>query len=96
MSTPTKTPRVVIVGGGFGGKTVLASPDHYQAMQITDAAVFYSRIDNLMQSMNIVPVSLCNQPGLSAATSCTQLQNIAEARHAEGHGRLEDAGATRH
>lgn len=46
------------------------------------AAVFYSRIDNLMQSMNIVPVSLCNQPGLSAATSCTQLQNIAEARHA--------------
>src|SRR5947209_4857080 len=23
---------------GFGGKTVLASPDHYQAMQITDAA----------------------------------------------------------
>ena len=46
------------------------------------AAVFYSRIDNLMQSMNITPVSLCNQPGLSAATSCAQLQNIAEARHA--------------
>jgi LmbE family N-acetylglucosaminyl deacetylase len=34
-------PKVVI---GFGGKTVLASPDHYQAMQITDAAVFYSRL----------------------------------------------------
>src|SRR3954470_15632559 len=32
-------PKLVI---GFGGKTVLASPDHYQAMQITDAAVFYS------------------------------------------------------
>ncbi len=29
---------------GFGGKTVLASPDHYQAMLITDAAVFYSRL----------------------------------------------------
>ncbi|MBN9697468.1 MAG: TonB-dependent receptor [Zoogloea sp.] len=46
------------------------------------AALFYSRIDNLMQSMNILPVSLCNQPGLSAATSCSQLQNIAKARHA--------------
>src|SRR5690606_19132167 len=33
-------PRVVL---GFGGKTILASPDHYQAMLITDAAVFYSR-----------------------------------------------------
>src|SRR5690606_24775850 len=34
-------PRVVL---GFGGKTILASPDHYQAMLITDAAVFYSRL----------------------------------------------------
>jgi LmbE family N-acetylglucosaminyl deacetylase len=34
-------PKVVI---GFGGKTALASPDHYQAMLITDAAVFYSRL----------------------------------------------------
>jgi len=34
-------PKVVV---GFGGKTVLASPDHYQAMLITDAAVFYSRL----------------------------------------------------
>jgi LmbE family N-acetylglucosaminyl deacetylase len=34
-------PKVVI---GFGGKTVLASPDHFQAMQITDAAIFYSRL----------------------------------------------------
>lgn len=37
----TQKPKVVI---GFGGKTVLASPDHYQAMLITDAAVFYSRL----------------------------------------------------
>ncbi len=36
-----RKPKVVI---GFGGKTVLASPDHYQAMLITDAAVFYSRL----------------------------------------------------
>ena len=34
-------PRVVV---GFAGKTVMASPDHYQAMLITDAAVFYSRL----------------------------------------------------
>jgi LmbE family N-acetylglucosaminyl deacetylase len=34
-------PKLVL---GFGGKTVLASPDHYQAMLITDAAVFYSRL----------------------------------------------------
>jgi bacillithiol biosynthesis deacetylase BshB1 len=29
---------------GFGDKTPTASPDHYQAMLITDAAVFYSRL----------------------------------------------------
>ena len=34
-------PKLVI---GFGDKTPLASPDHWQAMQITDAAVFYSRL----------------------------------------------------
>lgn len=34
-------PKVVI---GFGDKTPMASPDHWQAMLITDAAVFYSRL----------------------------------------------------
>ena len=34
-------PRIVI---GIAGKTPMASPDHWQAMQITDAAVFYSRL----------------------------------------------------
>ena len=34
-------PDIVI---GFGGKTPMASPDHWQAMQIIDAAVFYSRL----------------------------------------------------
>ncbi|QDU98246.1 PIG-L family deacetylase [Lignipirellula cremea] len=34
-------PSVVI---GFGDKTPMASPDHWQAMQITDAGVFYSRL----------------------------------------------------
>ncbi|MBX3441171.1 MAG: PIG-L family deacetylase [Planctomyces sp.] len=34
-------PRLVI---GIYGKTPLASPDHWQASQITDAAIFYSRL----------------------------------------------------
>jgi LmbE family N-acetylglucosaminyl deacetylase len=34
-------PQMVI---GLGGKTPLASPDHYQAVQIVDAAIFYSRL----------------------------------------------------
>jgi bacillithiol biosynthesis deacetylase BshB1 len=34
-------PKLVI---GFGDKTPMASPDHWQAMQITDAAVFYARL----------------------------------------------------
>ena len=34
-------PRLVL---SLGEKTPLASPDHWQAMQITDAAVFYSRL----------------------------------------------------
>jgi LmbE family N-acetylglucosaminyl deacetylase len=34
-------PKVVV---GFGAKTVMASPDHWQAVQLTDAAVFYSRL----------------------------------------------------
>jgi bacillithiol biosynthesis deacetylase BshB1 len=34
-------PRLVL---GLGGKTPLASPDHYQALLITEAAVFYSRL----------------------------------------------------
>ena len=29
---------------GIDGKTPMASPDHWQAMQITDAAIFYSRL----------------------------------------------------
>jgi LmbE family N-acetylglucosaminyl deacetylase len=34
-------PRLVL---GFGEKTPMASPDHWQAMQITDAAIFYARL----------------------------------------------------
>jgi len=46
-------PRVVI---GFGDKTPMASPDHWQAMQITDAAVFYSRLTKWDEEFDGLPV----------------------------------------
>jgi LmbE family N-acetylglucosaminyl deacetylase len=41
---------------GFGEKTPLASPDHWQAMQITDAAVFYSRLTKWDDYFDGLPV----------------------------------------
>lgn len=46
-------PRVVI---GFGDKTPMASPDHWQAMQITDAAVFYARLTKWDEHFDGLPV----------------------------------------
>lgn len=46
-------PRIVI---GFGNKTPMASPDHYQAMLITDAAVFYSRLTKWDDHFQGIPV----------------------------------------
>lgn len=46
-------PRVVI---GFGDKTPMASPDHWQAMQITDAAVFYARLTKWDAEFENLPV----------------------------------------
>jgi LmbE family N-acetylglucosaminyl deacetylase len=40
---------------GFGEKTPMASPDHWQAMQITDAAVFYSRLTKWEQYFDDLP-----------------------------------------
>lgn len=52
-------PKVVI---GFGGGTVLASPDHWQTMQITDAAVFYSRLTKWDSYFDGLPVhTISNQ-----------------------------------
>jgi N-acetylglucosamine malate deacetylase 1 len=45
-------PKVVV---GLGSKTPLASPDHYQTVQITDAAVFYSRLSKWEQHFNDLP-----------------------------------------
>jgi LmbE family N-acetylglucosaminyl deacetylase len=58
-------PKVVL---GFGGKTVMASPDHYQAMLITDAAVFYSRLTKWDEYFDGLPVhSVSNQLGFPIA-----------------------------
>ena len=46
-------PKVVL---GFGEKTPLASPDHWQAMQITDAAIFYSRLTKWDEYFDHLPV----------------------------------------
>ena len=46
-------PKVVI---GFGDKTPMASPDHWQAMLITDAAVFYSRLTKWDEEFDHLPV----------------------------------------
>lgn len=41
---------------GFGDKTPMASPDHWQAMQITDAAIFYSRLTKWDEYFEDLPV----------------------------------------
>lgn len=46
-------PRLII---GFGSKTPLASPDHHQAMMITEAAVFYSRLTKWDEHFEGLPV----------------------------------------
>ena len=46
-------PKIVI---GFANKTPMASPDHYQAMLITDAAVFYSRLTKWDEHFDGLPV----------------------------------------
>lgn len=46
-------PRLVL---GLGSKTPMASPDHWQAMQITDAAVFYSRLSKWDHHFEDLPV----------------------------------------
>ncbi len=41
---------------GFGAKTPMASPDHWQAMQITEAAIFYARLSKWDQYFAGIPV----------------------------------------
>lgn len=46
-------PRLVM---GIADKTPMASPDHWQAMQITDAAIFYSRLTKWDELFEYLPV----------------------------------------
>jgi len=46
-------PRLVL---GIADRTPMASPDHWQAMQITDAAVFYSRLTKWDPQFDHLPV----------------------------------------
>ncbi len=46
-------PKIVI---SFGDKTPMASPDHWQCMQIVDAAVFYSRLTKWDDVFDHLPV----------------------------------------
>jgi len=49
-------PQLVI---GMIGKTPLASPDHWQAMQIIDAAIFYSRLskwESHFEGLEVYPI----------------------------------------
>jgi len=46
-------PRLVI---GLGGRTPLASPDHWQAQQIIEASIFYSRLCKWDQHFDGLPV----------------------------------------
>jgi len=46
-------PRLVL---GIADKTPLASPDHWQTVQITDAAVFYSRLTKWDEHFDHLPV----------------------------------------
>lgn len=51
-------PKMVI---GFGRKTPMASPDHQQAMMITDAAIFYSRLtkwDDYFQGLPVHTIAV--------------------------------------
>ncbi|MEM9646210.1 MAG: PIG-L family deacetylase [Planctomycetota bacterium] len=51
-------PRIVL---GFGDATPTASPDHWQARLITDAAVFYSRLSKWEDRFDDLPVHSIEQ-----------------------------------
>jgi len=51
-------PKLVL---GIADKTPMASPDHWQATQITDAAVFYSRLCKWDETFDNLPVHIINK-----------------------------------
>jgi bacillithiol biosynthesis deacetylase BshB1 len=68
-------PKLVL---GFGEKTPLASPDHWQAMQITDAAIFYSRLSKWEHYFDDLPVhTIAMQLYYTLAFSSRELTDMA-------------------
>ncbi|MDA0587514.1 MAG: PIG-L family deacetylase [Planctomycetota bacterium] len=51
-------PRIVM---GIAAKTPMASPDHWQAMQITDAGIFYSRLCKWDDDFDGLPVHVVSK-----------------------------------
>lgn len=80
-------PKIVL---GIADKTPLASPDHWQAMQITDAAVFYSRLTKWDGEFDDLPVHTIRQllwyplsfvgppPADAAGTMIVDISNVLE------------------
>lgn len=62
---------------GIADKTPMASPDHWQAMQITDAGVFYARLSKWDAEFDHLPVHTIKQQiwyplGFSSMTNTNQ------------------------
>ena len=60
-------PRLVL---GIGDKTPMASPDHAQAVAITEAAVFYSRLTKWDDVFDHLPVHKFQSPDYFCLRSC--------------------------
>jgi LmbE family N-acetylglucosaminyl deacetylase len=66
-------PKLVL---GFGEKTPLASPDHWQAMQITDAAIFYARLTKWDEHFDDLPAAAGHLVVDIGETLATKLESV--------------------
>jgi LmbE family N-acetylglucosaminyl deacetylase len=78
-------PRLVI---GLGDRTPMASPDHWQAMQITDAAVFYSRLSKWDEHFEHLPVHT-----IGRQVYCSLAQPLSGIPSLPGHLLVDISGA---
>jgi len=77
-------PRLVI---GLGDRTPMASPDHWQAMQITDAAVFYARLTKWDEHFEHLPVHT-----IERQIYCTLAQPLSGIAALPGHLLVDISG----
>ena len=70
-------PRLVI---GLGGKTPTASPDHYQASLIIEAAVFYAKLTKWDEHFDGLPRVHASPAGWSASSASTRTGRPTAAR----------------